>query len=120
VSIPVALDALRARLDEFGEGAYLFTVGEDRRPHVVSVRVACDADGLTMHAGRRTAANLEALPDFTLLWPSMNGGDYSLIVDAVVTTPPDADGAFAARPTSAVLHRLATASGSGPTCLPAG
>ena len=120
MSIPVALDALRARLDEFGAGAYLFTVGEDRRPHVVSVRVACDADGLTMHAGRRTAANLEALPDFTLLWPSPNGGDYSLIVDAVVTTPPGADGAFAARPTSAVLHRSATASGSGPTCLPAG
>lgn len=114
------LDALRTRLDEFGEGAYLFTVGEDRRPHVVSVRVACDIDSLTMHAGRRTAANLAVLPDFTLLWPSPNDGDYSLIVDAVVTTPPDAEGAFAARPTSAVLHRLATASGTGATCIPAG
>ena len=73
---------------------------------------------MTMHAGRRTAANLDVLPEFTLLWPSPNGGDYSLIVDAVVTTPPDADGAFAARPTSAVLHRVATASGTGPKCLP--
>ena len=118
VSIPVELEAVRARIDEFGDGAYLLTVGEDRRPHVVSVRVACTTDGLTMPAGRRTAANLASLPELTLLWPSPNGGEYSLIVDAVVIAPPDADGTFTARPTSAVLHRLATATGTGPTCLP--
>jgi hypothetical protein len=33
-------------------------------------------------------------------------------------TPASDDGAFTAHPTSAVLHKLATATGTGPTCLP--
>jgi hypothetical protein len=118
VSVPVELDALRSRIDEFGPVAYLVTVGDDHRPHVVSVEVRCEADRLVLHAGRRTAANLASAPTLTLLWPSRNGGAYSLIVDAAAAAPPGDNGAFAAVPASAVLHRVAGAPGTGATCLP--
>ena len=113
------LDALQSRIDEFGPVAFLVTVGDDHRPHVVSVAVTCVGDHLALPAGRSTAANLAARPDLTLVWPDPNGGDYSLIVDAAAVGAPEPDGTFRARPSSAVLHRVAGASGTGPTCLPA-
>jgi hypothetical protein len=143
VSVPVDLQALRDRLGEFGDRAFLVTVGDDGRPHVVSVHVGTDGDLLVVAAGRRTSANVVARPDVTLLWPSPTSpgarveagdsgcgdtalgpgdtvalGEYGLIVDGtgelVGSEPP----AVAIRPTAAVLHRLADTAGDGPACVP--
>ena len=136
----VDLQALHERIGEFGDRAFLVTVGDDGRPHVVSVHVGADGDRLVVAAGRRTTANVTARPGVTLLWPSPvspagaiepgesdcgdptdspgHAEDYGLIVDGagelVDADPP----AVAIRPTAAVLHRLADTAGDGPACVP--
>ena len=116
------LAGLEDRIAEFGPAAYLVTVGDDGRPHVVSVAVTV-APGpspvLSATAGRSTRANLAARPALTLLWPAASGGAYSLLVDGVAQTGADADGRpIVVAPASAVLHRVADAAGEGATCLP--
>lgn len=125
VSVAVDLEALRARIAEYGDAAYLVTVSDDQQPHVVSVRVRVDGEHLAMDVGRGTRANLTRRPTLTLLWHPVSGGDYSLIVDGTVatTTGATAGGAttgsgIAVLPDSAVLHRVAGAAGQGPTCRP--
>jgi hypothetical protein len=143
MSVPVDLQVLRDRLGDFGSRAFLVTVGDDGRPHVVSVHVGVDGDLLVVAAGRRTTANVRARPDVTLLWaaPISPGvsvdatdtgcgdatlepgdtvalGEYGLIVDGagelIDADPPS----VAIRPTAAVLHRLADTAGDGPACVP--
>ena len=125
VSVAVDLEALRARIAEYGDAAYLVTVSDDQQPHVVSVRVRVDGEHLAMDVGRGTRANLTRRPTLTLLWHPVSGGDYSLIVDGTVatTTGATASGSttgsgIAVLPDSAVLHRVAGAAGQGPTCRP--
>jgi Pyridoxamine 5'-phosphate oxidase len=117
VSIAVDTEALSDRLAEFGAHAYLTTVSDDQRPHVVSVTVALEGDRLVTSVGRHTGANLAARPAATFLWPPAGGdGDYSLIVDGTAVEV-DGEGALAVEPTRAVLHRVAGAAGDGPTCV---
>ena len=61
---------LEARIAEFGQRAFLVTVGTDPRAHVVSASVACVDGRLVVGAGRRTRANLEQNPAVVLLWPA--------------------------------------------------
>lgn len=118
MSVSVDLEALGGRLGEYGTHAYLLTVSEGNRPHVVSVDVRLDGDVLTASVGRTTAANLAARPDATFLWSPPGGtGDYSLIVDGTAVDDPG-EGRVAVRPTRAVLHRVAGATTDGPTCVP--
>jgi len=117
VSIAVDLHALGERLAEYGSSAYLLSVSEGDRPHVVSVQVRLDGDHLAADVGRRTATNLGDRPTATFLRPPPEGGAYSLIVDGVALTSDDS-GPLAIRPTAAVLHRIADAPGDGATCLP--
>jgi hypothetical protein len=142
VSVSVDLQALRNRVGDFGSRAFLVTVGDDGRPHVVSVHVDTDGELLVVAAGRRTSANVAARPAVTLLWPAPTSvgvmfdatdtgcdrtpdsadfvalDDYGLIVDGagelVDSDPP----AVAIRPTAAILHRLADTAGDGPSCVP--
>ncbi len=117
MSVQVDLEALGEQLEVFGF-AYLLTVGDPPRPHAVAVRPVLVDGVLTVEGlGRRTSANLEARPDVSLVWPPVEEGGYSLIVDgrASVTT----DGARVV-PAHAVLHRpadhaAATASRAGTT-----
>ena len=120
VSVAVDLEALRARIAEYGDAAYLVTVSDDQQPHVVSVRVRVDGEHLAMDVGRGTRANLTRRPTLTLLWHPVSGGDYSLIVDGTVATTGGATtgSGIAVLPDSAVLHRVAGAAGQGPTCRP--
>ena len=145
MSVPVDLQALRDRLGEFGSRAFLVTVGDEGRPHVVSVHVGTDGDRLVVSAGRRTSANVAARPDVTLLWPApaptgqdvvfdrgdsgcgdapLRPGDparldeYGLIVDGAGELVDADPPAVAIRPTAAVLHRLADTAGDGPACVP--
>jgi hypothetical protein len=63
-----------------------------------------------MTGGRRTTSNAIDRPAVSLLWPPIEPGGYSLIVDgeARVTTGPDGAG-IVVTPATAVLHRSAAA-----------
>jgi hypothetical protein len=121
VSIPVALDELRAALAERPSAAYLLTVSDDGRPHAVHVAVAWDGDRLAAAVGRRTAANAAARPAaVALVFPVRTPDDYSLIVDGIATAAhADANAPtprVVVRPTKAVLHRPAAAPVPGSAC----
>lgn len=104
MSIAVALDQLAETLERY-RFAYLLTVGDDGRTHIVSAYVTVVAGSLVVtDTGRRTRANIEARPSITLLWPPADAQDHSLIVDGLATCSADA---VSVAPTWAVLHRPA-------------
>ncbi len=111
MSIPVALDDLRAALTERPASAYLLTVADDGRPHAVHVAIGWDGDRLAATVGARTASNAAARPDaVALIFPVRTPDDYSLIVDAHASMTTDAaERRVLLAPRKAVLHRPAAA-----------
>ncbi|MGH9229050.1 MAG: pyridoxamine 5'-phosphate oxidase family protein [Acidimicrobiales bacterium] len=118
MSVAVGLRELHERIEASGPRAFLLTVSGEGEPHVVSVVVRRDGDALAFGAGRTSQANLRARPTASLLWPSrpVEGGEYSLIVDAHADTDADGD-TVTVTPTAAVLHRIAGSTGAGPSCI---
>ena len=123
MSIPVAIDDLTAATGEYG-WAYLLTVRDDLRPHVVAVTPRWDGEQLVMEVGHGTARNAGQRPSISLCYPPVVDGDYSLIVDGDASVEGHAMVRFA--PTGAVLHRPAakgftgSATGCGNDCEPVG
>ncbi len=123
MSIPVAIDDLAAAIGEYG-WAYLLTVRDDLRPHIVAVTPAWDDEQLVMDVGRGTARNTSARPSISLCYPPVDDGGYSLIIDGEATVDDEATVRFA--PTGAVLHRpaldgfIGSATGCGNDCEPVG
>jgi hypothetical protein len=111
VSVPVELERLHDEVLAFGPTPYLLTVTDDGRPHAVSATVSWEDDGLVAPAGRTSARNAAARPDVTLLWPPVEPGGYSLIVDGTAAVEDVSDEArhIVIRPAKAVLHRSAPA-----------
>ncbi|MGH3764472.1 MAG: hypothetical protein ACRDS0_03975 [Pseudonocardiaceae bacterium] len=104
MSINVTLPQLAETLTRYGF-AYLLTIGDDARPHVVAVATTLvNETVLVTDLGRRTRANVAARPPVTLVWPPANPNDYSLIVDGVGLMRDDE---LAVAPSRAVLHRPA-------------
>ncbi len=103
VSIAVELDELPDKIGEF-RWAYLLTVRDDQRPHVVAVSPAWRGDSLVVDVGRGTAANAATRPTITLCYPPPELTGFSLVVDGVATVEGDQ---IMVRPTGAVLHRPA-------------
>lgn len=118
MSLPVELDALRERIAEYGNAAFLVTVDEHGAVHVVSVALRYADDGIVVPVGRRSRTNVERNKAVTLLWPPRPDPAYSMIVDATVVAFGVDNAEVTLEPHSAVLHRVAGASGDGPTCLP--
>jgi hypothetical protein len=117
MSIPVPLESLRAALNERGENAYLLTVADDARPHVVHVPVRWQGDVLAADVGKRSAANAAARSSVSLLYPVRMDGDYSLIVDGIAVLASQQDShRVLITPTKAVLHRPAAAPDPGSAC----
>jgi hypothetical protein len=118
VSVKVDVGELAARLAEY-RFAYLITVGDDRRAHLVAVTPLLDGDHLVVDGvGRHSTANAAATPDVTLVWPPTSEGGYSLIVDGTAVV---ADGTVQVTPAKAILHRPAPGedgSGGGSDCQP--
>ncbi len=108
MSIPIPLDRLRAALDERDGRAYVLTVSDDGRPHVVHGAIRWEGDTLAADVGGRSAANAAARPSVSLLCPVRSDGDYSLIVDghAAVVSHENRQ-RLLVTPTKAVLHRPA-------------
>jgi hypothetical protein len=108
MSVEVGLDRVRQEIERFGAGAFLLTVRDGSRPHVVSVAVEVDGDDLVVGAGRRTAANVAEQGQVALLWAGPDPDGFSLIVDGTATADGSVgdDGArLRIRPLKAVLHR---------------
>ena len=123
MSIPVPLDRLRAALKERGGSAYVLTISDDGRPHVVHSAIRWEGDTLAADVGTRSAANATARPSVSLLYPVRSDGDYSLIVDGGAAVMALDDGhRLLITPTKAVLHRPAPApdpsSPCGADCVP--
>src|SRR5207344_2322150 len=107
MSLPVDLDALRDRIAEFGKAAFLVTVNEQGTAHVVSAVLRYDGDRLVVPIGRRTRANIERVPEVTLLWSPGPDPAYCMIADATVVSVADDEAEATVEPHSAVLHRVA-------------
>ncbi len=123
MSIPVAIDDLAAAIERYG-WAYLLTVRDDLRAHVVAVAPVWDDATLVMEVGRSTAHNATGRPSITLCYPPAVPDGYSLIVDGEASVEGDSTVRFA--PSGAVLHRPApagfagSATGCGNDCAPVG
>jgi hypothetical protein len=124
MSIPVALDALRAEMTKYRGAGYLLSAG-DAAPHVVSIVPEWRGAAMETTCGRRTAANVERQPAIALLFSPIDDGDYSLIVDATGAARSEGDQWYVTlTPVKAVLHRNATAdsepsaTGCGADCRP--
>ncbi|MGI9120985.1 MAG: pyridoxamine 5'-phosphate oxidase family protein [Acidimicrobiales bacterium] len=118
MNLPAAMTGLALHIEQFGPIAHLVTVGSKGAPHVVSVRVGWDGPELAVAAGRRSATNVEARSDVTLLWGPTPGSSYSLIVDGTARLRTGGLHAMLAiEPTSALLHRSAKCDASSPMCI---
>lgn len=110
MSVPVALDQLHAALDEFGTVAYLLSAGGDGRPRCVSVALSWNDDQLMASIGKRTSANIGVQPLVSLLWPPVEPGGYTLIVDGTAAVSEESEGGGAVitiTPSNGVRHRNA-------------
>jgi hypothetical protein len=104
VSVKVDVAALGDQLAGFGF-AYLVTVSEDGRAHVLAVLPELtDGELLVGGIGHHSVANAAARPNVTLVWPPPAEGGYSLIVDGAATV---GEGELTVSPSKAILHRPA-------------
>ncbi len=123
MSIPVAIDDLAAAIEERG-WAYLLTVRDDLRAHIVAVTPVWAGSELLIDVGRGTAHNAAERPLVSLCYPPKDPDGYSLIVDGSAEVSDDGSVRFT--PTGAVLHRPAapgfdgSATGCGNDCEPVG
>ncbi len=105
MSVKVELGELATTLADF-DVAYLVTVTDDARSHVLSVWAEPTESGLVVEgAGRHTQENAGHLPrDVTLVFPPLQAGGFTLLVDGRATV----DGTTVTiAPTKAILHRPA-------------
>lgn len=112
MSIPVSLADLGDALAQRASG-YLLSGTETGRPHITHLSLAYHEGVFRSEVGARTAANVSARPAVALLWPPVEDGGYSLIVDGTATVEPPGDGEaphlVTVTPIKAVLHRPAPA-----------
>jgi hypothetical protein len=113
MSVGVELDRLHEEVARFGPHPYLLTVSDDGRPHATSVTVGFDGEDLVAGVGRRSAANVAERPAISLLWPPIEDGGFSLIVDGVGSVEGER---VNLRPEKAILHRQ-RADGPGSDCV---
>ncbi|MGE0880368.1 MAG: hypothetical protein AB7L13_24085 [Acidimicrobiia bacterium] len=124
MSIPVEIERLREQIERFGPSPYVLTVSSEARPHAVSINVLWDGDVLVASVGKKTVVNAAEHEAISLLWPPVENGGYSLIVDGVASVVRSDDGGtMRFEPTKGVLHRNAVApsdatSGCGNDCVP--
>jgi hypothetical protein len=104
MSVKVDVGELEATLRDY-RFAYLVTVGDGARAHVLAVSPVLHDGALVVDGvGRHSQANAAGHPEVTLVWPPPLPDGYSLLVDGSATV----DGStITIRPAKAVLHRPA-------------
>lgn len=105
MSIEVPLAELAGEIERYGSAAYLITVNEQSRVHIVHTDVHHDGTSLRGGIGKTSARNIGLHRNVTLLWPPFAPGELSLLVDGEASV--DGDGSLAVVPTWAVRHRPA-------------
>ncbi|MEJ7834228.1 MAG: pyridoxamine 5'-phosphate oxidase family protein [Nocardioides sp.] len=104
MSVPVEVGELATALADFGAG-YLLTASAAGRVKAVSVRPELVEGVLVMTSpGRGSVGNAAANPQVTVLWPPIEAGAMSLIVDGAAEVVGDD---VRVRPTGAVRHKSA-------------
>jgi hypothetical protein len=104
MSLKVELGELANTLEPYGF-AYLVTVGDGGRAHVLAVTPVVGDGGLVVGGvGRHSQENATERPDVTLVWPPAEPGGFSLLVDGAATVDGET---ITVVPTKAVLHRPA-------------
>ena len=78
------MTTLREALHQYGQSPYFITSGEFG-PHTGIVDVTLTATGLRCAIGKAAAANIRLRPDVSLLWPPVERGGYSIILNAEAT-----------------------------------
>jgi hypothetical protein len=104
MSVKVEMGELAARIGEF-EYAYLVTVSEEGKAHVLSVWPEVAGETVVVEGiGRHTQANAVTHPEVTLAFPPSDPSGFSLLVDGAATV----DGTTVTiTPSKAILHRPA-------------
>lgn len=102
MSTRVALEDVPAAIAARGGLAFLATSAGDDGPHVAHVAVKAAGRRLTCGAGRTSRRNAAARPSVTLLVPSRDEDELSLVVDGTAEV---LDDGLRVTPTSAILHR---------------
>jgi hypothetical protein len=106
MSMKVEIGELAERLGDYSF-AYLVTVGDEGRAHLLAVLPELGDDALTIGGvGTHTLANVATHPTATLVWPPASPDGFSLIVDGAAAVGAD-DGVIVVTPTKAILHRPA-------------
>ncbi len=117
----MALERLAEETSRMGGWAYVLTVSDDGRPHVVAAVLSWSGTGeLVATVGHRSLDNVSRCPGVTLLWPPAQPGGHSLIVDgsARLERGDRRDGLVIVQPTRAVYHRPAPTDDGDPSCRP--
>ena len=98
-----------ARLAEALAGyrfAYLVTVGDDYRVRTTAVTPTYDGARFDIGpVGAHGRENLSTRGGVTLIWPSREASEYSLIVDGHAELPDNPADPVRVTPTRALLHR---------------
>jgi len=107
MSIAVEIDDLPAAIEQQIGWCYLLSVTDAGQARVVAIAPQWVMGGvLQAEVGGRTAANVSARPEITLVFPPATADGYSLIVDGTATV---AGNVVLFEPFTAVLHRPAIA-----------
>lgn len=109
------MSTLWEEISAFGDHAFIVTIGGDGRPHAVSTSLRVDHERIVLLGGSTSKANAAERPTVMLMWPPVDGGPYSLLVDGDATL--QGDDTIEVTPTSAVLHRVAGADTELPSCV---
>lgn len=104
MSHPVDTDQLPDRLVEYGNAAFVVTVGGGGVPKVVHVPVVWDGEVLRCTPGGGTLANLTTPAPVTMVFPPPEPGAYSMFLDGEGVAD---DGVAVITLTGGVLHRPA-------------
>jgi hypothetical protein len=113
MSIEVELTELQAAAGTQAPYAYLLTVSASLRTHVVAVAPVFAPGEIVCRTGASSVRNASERPQVTLVWPPLDMGGYSLLVDADARV----DGSTVRlQPTHAVLHRPAPAPDPSSAC----
>jgi hypothetical protein len=104
MSNPVNTEELPERLAEYGNAAFVVTMGAAGAPKVVHVPVVWDGEAIRCTPGGGTLANLATSSPVTLVFPAPEPGAFSMLLDGDGL----ADGEVAVVTlTGGVLHRPA-------------
>ncbi|MFM2183004.1 MAG: hypothetical protein RJB61_1298 [Actinomycetota bacterium] len=103
MSIIVGIPELAAAVAHRPWG-YLLTVGPDLRVHALAVAAVYEGGRFEIAAGRSTCSNAMERPEVTMVFPPLEEGGMSLIVDGTAEVE---GAAVLVTPTGAVLHRAA-------------